>query len=322
MAHCGGPPSGSFIHSLVATDICTGWTEAVSLLAREQSLVVAGLEAAGKQLAFPLLGIDSDIDSAFINETLVQYCADRGIEFTRSRAYRSNDQAWIEQKDGSVVRRLVVHDRYSGQVAGQTMAHLYAAVRLYVKYFQPWFKLIDKTRHGSTTVKRYSQPASPCDRLIQHDATGAELKAVLEEYRAGLDPVFLLHTIREARSALVAATSPELRETPQGDSLDRFLAKLPSLWRQGETRPTHAARVRSPPPESAPDPDRGCGTAARPPRTGCPVHNRHQVEESPGRVQVDDVGRPHPVGPADFGVLQQIGEDPLIRRRRAGAGRR
>ena len=130
----------------------------------------------------------------------------------------------------------------------------------------------------------------------------------------------MLHTIREARSALVAATSPELRETPQGDSLDRFLAKLPSLWRQGETRPTHAARVRSPPPESAPDPDRGCGTAARPPRTGCPVHNRHQVEESPGRVQVDDVGRPHPVGPADFGVLQQIGEDPMIRRRRAGAG--
>ena len=246
MAHCGGPPSGSFIHSLVATDICTGWTEAVPLLAREQSLVVAGLEAVGKQLPFPLLGIDSDIDSVFINETLVQYCADRGIEFTRSRAYRSNDQAWIEQNDGSEVRRLVGHDRYSGQVAGQTMAHLYAAVRLYVNYFQPSFKLIDKTRHGSTTVKRYSQPATPCDRLIQLDATGDELKAVLEEYRAGLDPVFLLHTIREARSALLAATSPELRETPQGDSLDRFLAKLPSLWRQGETRPTHAARVRSP----------------------------------------------------------------------------
>ena len=68
---------------------------------------------------------------------------------------------------------------------------------------------------------------------------------MLEEYRAGLDPVFLLHTIREAQSALVAATSPELRDTPQGDGLDRFLAKLPSLWRQGETRPTHAAQVRS-----------------------------------------------------------------------------
>ena len=92
----------------------------------------------------------------------------------------------------------------------------------------------------------WSQPATPCDRLIQYAATGAELKAVLNEYRAGLDPVLLLHTIREAQSALVATTSPDVRETPAGESLERFLAKLPNLWRQGETRPTHAARVRSP----------------------------------------------------------------------------
>ncbi len=75
VAHCGGTLSGSFIHSLVATDICTGWTEAVPLPAREQSLVVEGLEAISRQLPFPVLGIDSDNDSAFINETLVQYCA-------------------------------------------------------------------------------------------------------------------------------------------------------------------------------------------------------------------------------------------------------
>ena len=128
--------SGSFIHRLVATDICTGWTEAVPLLAREQSLVVEGLEAISQQLPFPILGIDSlastpwhrllgidsgidsDNDGAFINETLITYCANRGIEFTRSRPYRSNDQGWIEQKNGSVVRRFVGHDRYSGQVAG------------------------------------------------------------------------------------------------------------------------------------------------------------------------------------------------------------
>ena len=241
VAHCGGPLFGSFIHSLVAADVCTGWTEAVPLLAKEQSLVVAGLEAVGQRLPFPVLGIDSDNDSVFFNETLVQYCAGRGIEFTRSRAYRSNDQAWIEQKNGSVVRRFVGHDRYSGQVAGQTMAYLYEALRLYVNFLQPSFKLIDKTRDGSTTVKRYSQPATPCDRLIQHDAAGAELKALLNENRPGLDPVLLLHTIREAQSALVAATSPGVRETPDGESLERFLAKLPSLWRQGEVRPTHVA---------------------------------------------------------------------------------
>ena len=85
-----------------------------------------------------------------------------------SRPYRKNDQAWIEQKNGAVVRHFVGHDRYSGAVAGQTMAHLYGAVRQYVNYFQPSFKLVEKTRHGSRVVKRYSPPATPCDRLMQH----------------------------------------------------------------------------------------------------------------------------------------------------------
>ena len=106
----GGSLWGSMIHSLVATDICTGWPEAVPLLAREQTLVVAGLEAIGRQLPFPVKGIDSDNDSVFINDTLTQYCAERGIEFTRSRPYRKNDQAWIEQKNGAVVRHFVGHD--------------------------------------------------------------------------------------------------------------------------------------------------------------------------------------------------------------------
>ena len=246
VVHSGGPLSGSFIHSLVATDVCTGWTEAVPLLAKEQSLIVAGLEAIGQRLPFPIRGIDSDNDGAFINETLIGYCAERGIEFTRSRAYRSNDQAFIEQKNGSVVRRFVGHDRYAGQVAGRTLAHLYGALRLYVNFFQPSFKLIDKTRDGSMTVKRYSPPTTPCDRLIQHAATSDEMRAALIQYRNGLDPVLLLHTIREAQSALVAATAPEVRETPSGESLNQFLAKLPRLWRQGEVRPTHAARVRVP----------------------------------------------------------------------------
>ena len=163
VAHCGGPLSGSFIHSLVVTDICTSWTEAIPLPAREQSLVVEGLEAIGRRLPFPIRGIDSDNDSVFINETLIQYCADRGIEFTCSRAYRKNDQAWIEQKNGAVVRRFVGYDRSSGPVAGQTMAHLYGAMRRYVNYFQPSFKLLEKTRDAplsSSVTARRPRPAT------------------------------------------------------------------------------------------------------------------------------------------------------------------
>jgi len=91
VAHCGGSVTGSFINSLVVTDVCSGWTEAIPLLAREQSLVVQGLEAIARVFPVSVRGIDSDNDGVFIKETLFGYCAEKGIGFTRSRAYRKND---------------------------------------------------------------------------------------------------------------------------------------------------------------------------------------------------------------------------------------
>jgi len=89
----------------------------------------------------------------FINDTLLYYCERRQIEFTRSRAYRKNDQAWIEQKNGAVIRRFVGHERFAGVVVGQTLARLYQALRLYVNHFQPSFKLREKRRYGSKLKK-------------------------------------------------------------------------------------------------------------------------------------------------------------------------
>jgi len=89
-----------------------------------------------------------------------------GIVFTHSRIHQSNDQAWIEQKNGSVIRKIVGHERFSGIVAGQAMAQLYQAVRLYVNYFQPSFKLRERTREGSKVIKKYYPPATPCDRIL------------------------------------------------------------------------------------------------------------------------------------------------------------
>ena len=168
--------SGSFIHSLVVTDVCTGWTEAVPLLARDQSLVLAGLEALRRQLPFPIRGIDADNNGIFINETLLELTCKQGIEFSCYRAYRSNGQAYIEQENGAVVRRFVGHHRYSDTRAGKMPVQLYLTLRLYVNCFQPTFNLLDKNRKCSGTLKCCNPPATLCCRLLQHQAVSDETK--------------------------------------------------------------------------------------------------------------------------------------------------
>jgi hypothetical protein len=245
VAHCGGSMAGAFIHTFVATDVCSGWTEAVPLLAREQSLVVEALEVIRRRLPFPMRGVDSDNDGAFINDTLLEYCSRQELEFTRSRPYQSNDQAWVEQKNGAVIRRFVGHDRFSGTAAGQTLAHLYSGVRLFVNFFQPSFKLIEKTREGSKIKRRYDKPTTPCDRVLAQDEVDEETKSELRHQRTPLDPVALLHQIRDAQGALAALGAPDA-SGPGRESLEQFLAQLPRLWREGEARPTHRRQTAQP----------------------------------------------------------------------------
>ena len=234
---------GSFIHTLVGTDISSGWTEFVPLLAREQSLVVEGLDVMFQHIPFPVLGINSDNDSAFINDTLLAFCRKHQIEFTRSRAYHKNDQAWVEQKNGAVIRRMVGHERFSGVVACQALAHLYQAARLYVNYFQPSFKLRDKSRDGFKVKRTYEPPATPCDRLLKHPAADEQIKEKLRLQHQQLDPMKLLHRIRQGQSALAALTSADpVTQGPGRESLEQFLSQLPRLWRDGEVRPTHRSK--------------------------------------------------------------------------------
>ena len=119
------------------------------------------------------------------------------------------------------------------------MIHLYQAVGQYVNCFQPSFKLLEKLRDGSKTIRCYSPPATPCDRLMREDSIGEQVREELNEYRAGLDPVELLRSIREAQSTLAAISSPAPQDAAHGESLERFLARLPILWQQAEPRPTH-----------------------------------------------------------------------------------
>lgn len=239
VSHGGSSMKGTFLWSLVATDVCSGWTEAVALVAREQSLVTEGLDVIRRQFPVPILGIDTDNDSAFINETLLAYCQKQKLEFTRSRAYQKNDQAWIEQKNGAVVRRFVGYERFAGMAAGQCLAQLLQGMRLFVNHFQPSFKLKSKKREGAKVKKLYHKPATPCERLLQHASVAETAKERLRTERDQLDPLELLHRIRESQSALAALGSGDLGSGPERESLEQFLAKLPELWRKGEARPTH-----------------------------------------------------------------------------------
>jgi hypothetical protein len=241
--HCGGPKTdGDFVHTLTLTDIATGWTECVAMRMRNQMLIIEGFEKAAADLPFKMLGVDTDNDSAFMSQTVFDYCKARSLVQTRSRAYKKNDQAWVEQKNGAIVRRLVGYGRLSGVEATRALARLYASSRLYVNFFQPSFKLKSKTRDGARVHKVYFAPATPCDRLLAHASVTPEIKDKLRTQLEVLDPVRLLQEIRLAQQTLsdLAAHGLCTEEAPeQTPDVEVFLKSLSSAWKDGEARPTH-----------------------------------------------------------------------------------
>jgi hypothetical protein len=129
VAHSGPTAEGSFIPTLTLTDIATGWTECAPLLVRKQTVLIAVLRAICKRMPFARLGFDTDNDRVFMNETVQSGCKETGLAFTRCRPYRKNDQAWVEQKNGAVVRRIVGYRRYVGLEAAAALGRLYISVR-------------------------------------------------------------------------------------------------------------------------------------------------------------------------------------------------
>ena len=241
VAHSGPTAEGSFLQTLTLTDIATGWTECAPLLVREQTLLTEVLGEVRKRLPFPLLGFDTDNDSVFMNETVQSYCKEAGIEFTRCRPYRKNDQAWVEQKNGAVVRRIVGYRRYAGLEAAATLGRLYVSVRLFVNFFQPSFKLVEKVRDGARVTKRYHPPATPYQRLLADPRTSDEVRFRVQALHANLDPVRLLSDIRLAQQQLVdIADRPMTGDAaaPSAPTLAQFLSGLRTSWQEGEVRPT------------------------------------------------------------------------------------
>ena len=184
------------------TDIATGWTECVPVVMRAGALALEALQAARELFPFPLRGVDFDNDGAFMNEPVVSWCRAQGLEVTRSRAYRKNDQAWVEQKNGAIVRRLAGRGRFEGQASAEALARLYAAARLHTNLFQPSFKLRVKTRVGARVTKRWHPPATPADQALASGMLDAESVARIHDLRGRADPVIALAAIRAAQAEL------------------------------------------------------------------------------------------------------------------------
>jgi hypothetical protein len=248
VAHAGTSAAGSFVQTMVLTDIATGWTECLPLVARSGALVIEALAGAMTLFPFPLRGVDFDNDGLFMNEPVVTWCRDHGLEVTRSRAYRKNDQAWVEQKNGAVVRRLVGYGRLEGLASAQALVRLYAAARLHTNLFQPSFKLKQKTRIGARVIKRYHAPAIPAARVLAHPAVAEERKTALRRLQAQSDPVLLITEIRAAQAELGQRIDRRgldgAREPAAAVDLERFTTGLRIAWRQGEQRPIHRRPYR------------------------------------------------------------------------------
>jgi hypothetical protein len=195
VAHCGETTQGQYLNTLTCTDICTGWTEPLALRRHTQEAVRDALHAMRPDLPFPMLGIDSDNGSEFINDLLYRYCLNNKITFTRSRPYQKNDQAHVEQKNWSVVRHTIGYDRLETEDEFLLLQSIYIDLRLYINFFQPVLKLIAKERIGNKVLRRYDKARTPYQRILERKEVALEVKARLTLLYVQLNPVTLRTSI-------------------------------------------------------------------------------------------------------------------------------
>ena len=194
--------------TLCFTDVNTAWVECVAVTNKAQVHVFAAIQEARRRLPFPLLGIDSDNGSEFINDQLYRYCRREQLTFTRGRAGRKNDSAHVEQKNWSIVRRAVGYYRYDTPEQLRLLNTLYALLRLYTNFFIPVMKLKEKTRVGSKVKRVYDKPQTPYARVLSSPHVSAEDKAQLRETYGYLDLASLRLRINQVLDELLK-TLPE-----------------------------------------------------------------------------------------------------------------
>lgn len=215
--HCGESTGGFYLATLLAIDVATSWTELEIVWGLGRKRVGGAVHYVRERLPIPLREWHSDNGSEFINDHLLEWCRRHGIRFTRGRPYRKNDQAWVEQRNGLVVRRLIGYDRYSTRAAFAVLQRLYRLLRLQLNFFRPVRKLVSKHRVGSKVTKRYDAARTPYQRLVAAGVLAPAQHQVLEAQLHGLDPITLAQDIERT---------------------------LDMLWKLADTRSLHAEVAR------------------------------------------------------------------------------
>lgn len=248
VAHCGNLGDGEFVHSLNVTDIHTTWGETAAVLGKSQRAVQAALETLRLRLPFRLRGIDSDNGSEFLNHHLWDYCQAQEIQFTRGRPYKKDDNAHIEQKNWTHVRKLLGYVRYDSPAAQQAIDALYQGeLRLLQNFFLPSVKLLRKERVGARVRRRYDTPRTPLERLLACPEVRPEVAAALQRQRASLDPFALVRAIDQQLDRIYALANPRhgpaLTTAPPA-AVPRIVRRRPQLAPSAH-RPSPAPPVTS-----------------------------------------------------------------------------
>jgi hypothetical protein len=203
VAHCGSTSAGPFLFTLSTVDVATGWTLCRGVRNRGEAAVFEALAEIRRRLPFPLLGLDADNGGEFINRTLVHYCEVESITLTRARPYRKNDSCHVEQKNWSVVRRLVGYARFEHDALA-AMNAVYTLAEDYVNFLQPVLKLVDKTRDGPRVRRRYDTAQTPYRRLVSLGTLPAATEQYLEARYTAIHPMRMKTALEAAQTELSA----------------------------------------------------------------------------------------------------------------------
>lgn len=207
--HCGRSTAGEYLLTLSATDIATGWWEGVAQLGRSQKATQESLEGIRRRLAFRVREVHPDNDSGILNDLLWNYCRRHRIRMSRSRPYQKNDNAWVEQKNWTHVRKVVGYGRFTTAAQCELLKALYEATADFRNFLQPAMKLREKVREGGKVRRVYEEPRTPYQRLLQLGKLKPQQRRALEKRYQSLDPVKLRRRIEQLRSELFALLQGE-----------------------------------------------------------------------------------------------------------------